>query len=607
MSRTRFLTALGLVAAIVALSLAAWQITYAVSLSGLQTRLGDELGLVHRAVRSEIERFRTLPRVVAEDQRVIDLLDARDGKNVRAVNLYLRAVREKTGAAELFLLDAEGMTLAASNWDKPLSFVGQNYSFRPYFKDAMAQGEGRFYAVGVTTGIPGYFMSWRILTKTGRLGVVVVKVDLSPLQQAWRKAASLTAIADGDGVVFLAGPKSWAYRPLHALSPTALTDMADDRKYDGIGLDSARPLLPQGANISTPKGQVVDGLLFRADGLQPDGWSIVGARAISPVRTFAGIVAALTALTGMLLSSLYLYSRQRRQLIKIRLEQNRVLEERVGARTRELAHEVEVRRRAEQDLRAAQGELVQAAKLAALGQMSAAIVHEISQPLAAMETTLAAALAHGAKGAHKRVDEKLVGARNLTRRIRRTIKHLRSFARKDEGRAGPLDVGECIERALELAAPRAKALGAQVTFKNRDGKANVIANGVRLEQVVLNLVLNGLDAVEDAADPMVEIALKVAKGEARIEVGDNGAGIPQELSGRITEPFFTTKSASEGMGLGLSISQTIVDDYGGTLSFSLNEGGGTMAVVALPLCGYAAQSGQNRAAPNGAEHGEAAQ
>lgn len=585
MSRTRFATMLGLLGLIGLLAFAAWQVSYAISLAGLDGRLGEELGLVHRSVRSEIERFRTLPGVLAQDQRITDLLDEPNSAHVVAANHYLASVKTRTGSAELFLLDARGLTLAASNWNDPLSFVGQNYGFRPYFKDAITKGEGRFYAVGVTTGIPGYFLSSRVETPAGREGVVVVKVDFSPLESTWRQADSLTALADRDGVIFLSGPKGWKYRPLQPLSPGALAGIADERKYDGIALAEAEPVLPDGAEMGMRSGQVVNGLLFKSDALELDGWQIVGARALSPVRTFAGIVAALTALSAMLLSSLALFLRQRRQLVKFRLEQNRVLEERVAVRTKELAHEVEERRRAEHELREAQDELVQAAKLAALGQMSAAIVHEISQPLAAMETTLAAAGAHANRGAHEQVWAKISGARNLTKRIRRTIRHLRSFARKDEGQLVALNPIASIEAALELAAPRARAVGVDVTFDGGDVGMRVMANAVRLEQVLLNLVLNALDAVEGLAAGAVSVSLFERDGQIAMRVTDNGVGIAQEHSSRITEPFFTTKSGSEGMGLGLSISQTIIADFGGTLEFDDNPIGGTVATVRLPIVG----------------------
>src|SRR3546814_7105055 len=96
-------------------------------------------------------------------------------------NAYLQAVREMSGADEIYVLNLSGETLAASNWNEPGSFVGHNYAFRPYFENAMASGSGRFYAVGVTTGKPGYFLSSRVDTGGRPIGVVVAKVDMAPL------------------------------------------------------------------------------------------------------------------------------------------------------------------------------------------------------------------------------------------------------------------------------------------------------------------------------------------------------------------------------------------------------------------------------------------
>ena len=241
-------------------------------------------------------------------------------------------------------------------------------------------------------------------------------------------------------------------------------------------------------------------------------------------------------------------------------------------------------------LRDTQATLIHTAKLAALGRMSAAIAHEVSQPLAAMENTLASTGLLAGRGENERVIAKVATAREIVRRIQRTVKHLKSFARNEPGRREPVGVERCIAAAVELAAHRAEAGGVTITVSPVDPGIRAMAESTRLEQVVLNLLVNALDAVADCRDPTVEVEATAGGGHVRIAVSDNGSGIPETLRERIAEPFFTSKETGEGLGLGLAISRAIVTEYGGSLDFGPREGGGTCFTVTLPAAPIAALS-----------------
>ncbi|NRC53511.1 sensor histidine kinase [Neoaquamicrobium sediminum] len=415
--------------------------------------LDDELHVLARTVEGEIERFRYLPAVIARDRRILDVLASPEPATIERANAYLEAVRTDSGADELYVMKLDGLAVAASNHAEPTSFVGENYQYRPYFTDALARGEGRYYAVGATTGIPGYFLS-SVIRDNGRIvGVAIVKVDMRKIEATWTDARSIVAVTDADGVVFLTGHAPWKYRPLQALSEETLFDLARTRKYGSADLASANPIFSDAGRL--PETALVDGedarRLVLQVGIEPDGWRLLGLASLAPIRANSLLLALLTALAGLLIAGAGLYMRQRRQLTRARLHAHAELERRVVERTAELNRQVEDRRRAEAELRQAQESLIQAAKLAALGRMSAAIVHEVSQPLAAMENTLASTGLLASRGDAAAVADKVRSARDLVRRIQRTVKLLKSFARNEPVRLEPVDVDKAMAVAVELA------------------------------------------------------------------------------------------------------------------------------------------------------------
>lgn len=582
------LTAIMLVGALVA-AMIAWAVAYRLATVEIEAGLEQSLIVTRRAVESEIERFRTLPRVVSEDARIRALIESpADPAKVSAVNSYLERVAEHSGVAEIYVLDVSGTTLSASNYREEGSFVGNNYAFRPYFTNAMANGEGRYYAIGVTTGRPGYFLSSR-LDVSGSTGVVVAKVDLEPLEQAWRDADALTAIADRYGVVFLSGNQDWRYRPLNPLDPVVRARIASERTYDGIGIDEKSPILDDGGLAS---GQARDQtgitaglderLITRFRSIEPDGWLILSAATAAPARNAAGFWALVAGLLGLLATGVVRALEQRRLFAQLKARQTETLERMVAERTFELACENENRRRAETELRAAQEGLIHSAKMAALGRMSSAIVHEVSQPLAALETTLASAQALAQKEGAPQAGDRMLAARGLIRRMQRTVKHLKTFGRKDAAARQLVNVDEAIRNALDVTQPRATTAGVAPAFEPSGDASMVLAVAVKLEQVLINLVINALDAVEGLPDGRVTISREETGGMVSVRVEDNGGGIAPEHLSRIKEPFFTTKMTGEGLGLGLSISIAIMQEFGGDIVFSTAPAGGTIACVSMP-------------------------
>ncbi|WP_027998212.1 sensor histidine kinase [Sinorhizobium arboris] len=571
----------------------AYHLALGAAIGSLEGQLQRSLVVTNRAIETEIERFRYLPLVLGEDARIRALAGTERSPDVlEAANRYLETVVAQAGAAELYVLDERGIALAASNFATPETFVGHDYSFRPYFEDALRTGAGRYYAIGVTTRKPGYFLTSRIDVPGRPPIIVVVKADLLPFEATWKAAGVQTAIADQWGIVFLSGNPDWKYRPLVPLSPEALAHVEKERKYDGVNVAATRPILPTSV-AALPSGEAEAPALLVEEGeqqlvakfsvVQPDGWLVLAATSAGDTGKVAGFWALAALIAGIVATGTLYFLQQRALMIRTRLRQGEILERKVARRTRDLAREVEMRKRTEDELRHAQEGLIHSEKMAALGRMSTAIVHEVSQPLAALEATLATAGVLLEKGGTEKVGERLLDARALVKRMQRTVKHLKTFGRKGASDLEPVDMDLVIRNALDLAAPRAKTLGV-VPFYDASGPAPVVtAVAVKLEQVMLNLILNALDAVEGREGPLILIRRTVEAGRVSVVVTDNGSGIAPEHRDRIAEPFFTTKLTGEGLGLGLAIATAILREFGGEITFAEAPGGGTVATVSMPI------------------------
>ncbi len=546
--------------------------------------LDNNLSLAETALQSEIARFDALPAVLREDQRVIAVLSDPDNADVNVLRSYLMRIRDHAGVSGISVFDSMGNVIASSDWHDVDDASSQNYAFRPFFIDAMANGSGRFYAVGVKSGIPGYYLASRVNLGPRPAGVVLVKVDFSPIVASWRKNDIEFALADKAGIVFLSTIDDWRYRSLGPLASGTLANIERTRQYGDIDLAARPPLFTASKDrVEQAVSLVEGGLLFRMRPFGDDGWRLIAVLPFNGLNIGAGMAALVAALMGLVISAGVLIYRQRGQLIEVKNEQSAVLERRVEERTRELTTEMVNRLRAEQDLRTVEDELMQAAKLATLGQMSTALAHEVSQPITALAATLTATERRLA-AAETDVARGLVEqAQGLVRRLQHIIRYLRSFARKERGDDVRMDIGVSIVAALELAEAQAREVGVSIVASGLDKPVEFIGNPVRLEQVLINLVVNALDAVAGRDSRAVGIDLLSDDRMARILVWDTGPGMPEGFDGKIVAPFFTTKSGEQGLGLGLSISQSILAEFGAHMQFRKREGGGTVCEVHLPL------------------------
>lgn len=560
---------------------------------------GDQrLALYASSIRNAVGRYDYLPFVLARDKDVLALLAYPTEARQDEVNRALEATNDAAGSASLFIIDRTGHTLAASNWQDPrVSLVGQDYPYRPYFREAVERGAGAYFGIGVTTRLPGYFRAHAAHGPEGLLGVAVVKIDLEPVQRDWAAGGERVMVSDENGIVFLASRPEWKYGSLAPLSDAVRMRLGETRQYLGYAVT------PLGMAASDEAGEVVtlgdpdDGprrrFLMQALALPEFGWTIRFLSDLEPVRLQAKAAMGLTAMAALLLAATALLLGQRRQAVRLQREAHEALEQRVTERTRDLTaanarlqEEIAERERAETARHAAQEELVQAGKLAALGQMSAALAHEFNQPLSAIRTFIASSRVFLERGDTATVDRNLGMIADLAGRMAVISGYLKTFARKGPARVEPVAVATALDRALLLLSQRLHADGIELV-RAVPAAAVVRGDAVRLEQVLVNLIRNAADAMAGCDERRLTVSAAPCKDERgengwEIRIADTGCGIAEEHWGRLFDPFFTTKEVGEGLGLGLSLSYGIVRDFGGAVRAENNAGGGASFIIQLP-------------------------
>lgn len=570
-----------LVLGLVAMAFAAWAVAGWVTdltVGQLRATATARLTLYESTLRAAINRYHYLPFVLSRNVEVHKVLT--QGGDESALNAYMEALNRKSGAAALYLMDVNGDTLAASNWRTPDSFVGNNYSFRPYFQDALAGESGFFFGIGVTTGLPGLFLSHPVLRGRDVVGVAVVKVDLEPLQRNWQQGGEVVFATDPEEVIILSSREDWRYQTLTPLVLPTIKRIAVERRYRGASLDPL-PIKRRHAGADTffdiggqeylVEERPVRGTDWRLHFLSPT--TLVDERRVTAV-IIVGISVGLILLGT-------LFARERR--LKLSSQREAAEAERFRQLNRRLEEEVEERKRAESVLRETQDELVQSGKLAALGQMSAAIAHELNQPISAIRTFAASARLMVERGVTERLEETLDQISNMTERMGVITGQLKTFSRKSQGRLENIDLRECLRNALVLVEPQLRMDKCVLESTVPDQPVMVHADAVRVEQVLVNLIRNGLDAMKGQSEPHIGCEIERRDGWSVTKVFDRGSGIDDEIAGQLFDPFFTTKEPGKGVGLGLSVSYGIVRDLNGMIKAHNRSEGGAVFEVWLPV------------------------
>ncbi|MDW4548581.1 ATP-binding protein [Defluviimonas sp. D31] len=536
-----------------------------------RNRAEVRLALYTGHVLSELQRTSVVPLLLARDPALISSLNSGD---FSVTSQRLITAQTEIGAASIVLLDLSGRTVAATDRTR----LGASHASAPYFVDAQRSKDTVFTLSERASGGFEFTYSRAVLSDNRVVGVIVVGAELAKFERVWSGITDAVAVVDSENRVILSTEPRW--RGLTIGQALAVRSAPS-------ALERAFQLTADWTN-NAPDAYVRGEAVMRNEARIPfRGWKLISFTTYDSIREQVNAVLALEIMGFAVLLALIFYFLSRRARLQSVVARRESAELRLlNAR---LQREVAEREKVQKDLAVAEQTLAQSSKLAALGEMSAAVSHELNQPLAAMKTYLAGARlllqrkrAEEALSSFQRIDD-------LIERMGAITRQLKSYARKGGEAFEPIDVRSCVSSALSMMEPTLRNRAVRISRVLPRSAVMVMADRVRLEQVIINLLRNALDATKEVPEPQVEILL--TSGEtATLAVRDNGHGIA-DLD-NLFEPFYTTKKPGEGVGLGLAISSGIVKDLGGRLTARNAPGGGAVFEVKLPILSEKTQAAE---------------
>jgi two-component system C4-dicarboxylate transport sensor histidine kinase DctB len=579
-----------------------------VQLSGLRTAYNDmyqqstqQLNNLINLIKNTLGRFEKVPEVLSTHSLLQDVL-AHPGDLLKRdkLNLLLEEVSDVTQASDIYLIDKNGLTLAASNWRKNNSFVGSNFKVRPYFLQAMTGVSSHYYAVGLNTYKRGYYFAHPVTYQEKIIGVVAVKISISAIENQHEQLISGDLynflIVAPDNVIFISDRKEWRLRKIdfsgERAKPLDLKRYAD-RDIQKLELTKiSSPFFPPtlDANLYQINDSSTQEIIFSQQARMEDAnWQVHIWSSLKPIHNEESFLVIVSIGGYLLLVILVLFVKERINNSQQSYQARLLLEKRVKERTEDLTTtnhkllaEIEQRENTQRQLEKIQEELIQSAKLAVIGNMSASINHEINQPLTALKSYSQNALTYQARGMTSKVTGNLNHIIALIDRLASIVSQFKNFTKKSTGIHIPVHVQNSINETLAIIKHQAQNEKVQIFFKVPEQDFYILGDGIRLEQVFVNILSNAIQAMKDIDNKQVYIQIKPIDSHLQIAFRDNGPGILDTNIDKIFEPFFTTKE-SFGLGIGLSISQRIIESMQGQLITANHSKGGAVFTITLPL------------------------
>lgn len=593
-----FILALGFILTIKVTQLIGVRIAY----SELDKQSQSHLNHLVFYIESTLGRFEKIPDVLAKHPLLQEVLQTPDNGNRDRLNLLLEEIGGVTQTSAIYLIDKAGLTLAASNWQSERTFIGMDFSFRPYFQQAIEGQSARYYAVGLTSNKRGYYFSSPVMRNGEVVGVIVVKISIDEIENQHKEAVGDIdynfLIVAPDDVVFISDKSEWRLKTIGSISDKKAQHLKYSPRYSGREIETlnVQPVkslyLPE--NISGSLFKIKDlnvkKLVFTQKKQMLDvGWRVHLWTSLESIEQQKSFLTIISASGYLLILFLVLFTKERMRNAKNQRDARLVLEQRVKERTSDLTAsntlliaEIEQRKETQAQLNKTQDELIQSAKLAVIGNMSASINHEINQPLTALRSYSQNALSYQKRGQEDKTKHNLELIITLVDRLADIVSQFKHFSKKSSGIATPVYLQESINAALGIVKHQAQNESVQLQVDLPQCKIFILGDDIRLEQVLINLFNNAIQAMTNEKDKRLDVSVTLVDTKVVIAIKDTGPGILASNLDKIFEPFFTTKERI-GLGLGLSISQRIIELMQGLLVVENHDDGGAEFKIVLPL------------------------
>jgi two-component system C4-dicarboxylate transport sensor histidine kinase DctB len=558
-------------------------------------------------IENILGRFEKIPAVLSEHPLLTQVLKSPDDEAKKSrLNQLLGEIRTMTNASDIYLMDKSGITIAASNWHLPTSFVGMNFMFRPYFQQAMEGKLARYYAVGLSSAKRGFYYAYPVMVNNEVLGVVALKLSITDIEEQYKN----TVLADSfnflivapDDVVFISDRSEWRLKTIGDISTAKHNEIIAAKRYTNKKISSLKVsdisshYLPKelggkllSVTSNTGSGNKTEHVFTMQTLMKTANWQVHLWRSLAPIKEERISLIILSASGYLLVVFLLLFANERLKNAKRLKQSKQLLELKVKERTADLSasnakllEEIAQRQQAQVQVEKMQEELIQSEKLAVIGSMSAGINHEINQPLTALRSYSENAIAYQERNMTDKVKNNLSLIVGLVDRLSNIVSQFNSFSKKSTGIATVVDVEASIQAAVSIVKHQAIAAVVKLTIMPCINKQYIFGDAIRLEQVLVNLLNNAIQALSEQDEKIITLSLYQEQGQVLIEIKDNGPGILADNIDRIFEAFFTTKE-NFGLGLGLSISHRIIESMQGQLKVNNHHDGGAVFTISLPI------------------------
>jgi len=561
-------------------------------ITDLTEQARHDIELKTMLMQAVLDKERIAVQILAQNPDIIEALSTQNQHKLTQINLKLEDIAHKTNTTVIYLLNNDGEVLSSSNWNKPSSFIGNNFQFRKYFIEAEKNQLAEHFAQGKISNELGFYIAHKIQNNADQsLGVIVLKITFTKLEHSWNNSNQISFVTNKDGIIVITNRNELRFHTINDINSEQKPQISNSLQF-GINNFTYLPLTKNNYQLVTFNQRKFVYLNLPITSTNWQFHLLLDATDNLQVATKLSLSLSFLVLVILGFIIWYFWTKHLKNT-KLKLKQIQIkqeLEHKVNLRTIELnqanlalKEQINERIKTENKLKTLSQQLASANRLAILGQSIAGVIHEVNQPLTAIRSyaenaqTILMRKYQGINADNNLAYANLKYIVNLTERIHAITNNLRNFARKDHHKTAQVSIKEAIEGAQMVLSSRIDQANCQIETVLPPDNWCVLAGQISLEQVLINLIQNAIEASFAREFPQIKIFVTEQEKSYTISVQDNGCGISSDILHDLFTPFTTNKA--HGLGLGLVISKEIIHSFNGKLTFTSNNNGTIFNVI----------------------------